>query len=108
MYMVFGDDSDSITYSVVISTSQFILSPVTPLVCDLHLVFLHFSPIIMADPDKSIYDRASGPALETVNAHAAPHDLQCFFSWFCPYVFKFRSFLTVGPTSMDRSRGEEG
>jgi len=62
----------------------------------------------MADPDKSIYDRASGPALDTVHAHTAPKDLQCFFSWFCPYVSPFQDFLTVGPTCLDRSRGEEG
>ena len=83
MYMIWGGDSDSITYSVVISTSQIHL--ISPLLL-LNLVLLRFSPIIMADPDKSIYDRASGPALETVNAHAATDDLQCFFSWFCPYV----------------------
>src|SRR5271170_5560895 len=100
MYMIWGGDSDSITYSVVISISQFILYPFYIL----NLVLLRFSPIIMADPDKSIYDRASGPALQTVNAHAAPNDLQCFFSWFCPYVFNFRCFLTIGSTSMDRSR----
>jgi glutathione S-transferase len=40
----------------------------------------------MADPDKSIYDRASGNALKTVQAHSEPNDLKCFFSWFCPYV----------------------
>jgi glutathione S-transferase len=41
----------------------------------------------MADPDKSIYDRATGAALKTVEAHSQPNDLKCYFSWFCPYVF---------------------
>jgi len=41
---------------------------------------------VMADPDKLIYDRASGTALKTVQAHSKPNDLTCFFAWFCPYV----------------------
>ena len=50
----------------------------------------------MTDPDKSIYDRASGTALETVNAHSKETDLKCFFSWFCPYVSVVVGFyLTV-------------
>lgn len=40
----------------------------------------------MTDPDQTIYDRATGTALETVKAHSEPKNLKCFFSWFCPYV----------------------
>ena len=50
--------------------------------------------ILMADPDKSIYEHASGAALETVKAHADPNDLKCFFSWFCTYVKPSGSPLT--------------
>lgn len=55
----------------------------------------------MSDPDKSIYDRASGNALETVEAHEETKDLKCFFSWFCPYVFCRVVQLISGSTSMD-------
>jgi hypothetical protein len=60
----------------------------------------------MSDPDKSIYDHASGKALETVKAHADSNDLKCFFSWFCPYVSYRLAPLIAGSTSVDCSGGE--
>src|SRR5271169_2686361 len=48
----------------------------------------------MSDSDKSIYNRASGKALETVQAHAGASHLKCFFSWFCPYVQHWQRALT--------------
>ena len=55
----------------------------------------HFAHPMTEDPDKTIYDRASGTALETVNAHSKETDLKCFFSWFCPYVSVLGFHLTV-------------
>jgi hypothetical protein len=56
----------------------------------------------MTDPDKTIYDRATGTALETVKAHSEPKDLKCFFSWFCPYVAVPVNPADSGSTSVDR------
>lgn len=66
----------------------------------------------MSDPDKTIYDRASGTALDTVTAHSAEKDLKCFFSWFCPFVCPRElwntAYFWVGSTGVDCVGRERG